>query len=186
MTADGSNIFESVQMISRTDLLTMNHTARAALVEHETPPERRKARPGRQCQGRLRRQLADSGDIIAALFPSTSSIPNNEVIDIPLYDIETLPSYQRPASRKIVVITCAAASDQAVLDIRAELSQSPHHDITHQEGQPRDGTNHHPSKSYQFVGFGVLRNHEKRKAQPLALIQLSYIYNRLPVSVKIC
>lgn len=91
-----------------------------------------------------------------------------EVVDFPKNEGKALPRYCRPESRAIVVITCASASKQAVLDIRNELSLA-------KQRQVEGGVNL-VMDSFQFVGFDTETRPSFEKGSqgnPTALLQIA-------------
>ena len=86
-----------------------------------------------------------------------------EVINIPDAVIKTLPPYQQKDYCNIDVVTCPAASEKAVTDIRAELLQKYN----------QNGGNI-VFNSYQFLGFCIRNMQQTPALLQIATILMAY------------
>lgn len=132
------------------------------LPDQHHPPRPRRARRIHENRNR---------NIDDALFHYIPNVQNHQVVDIPLRNIETLPPYQRAASRTIVIVNCASDSDKAVSDIRSELASHHLHAKQIQDTLQDDLS---ISRHCQFIGFSIIRNHHGNKQAPaIAMLQLA-------------
>jgi hypothetical protein len=110
------------------------------------------------------RTTSSRNQIEAALIQYITDLQDDEIVDVTMHEMNTLPIYKR-RKNPIVVIKSAAASDKAVGAIRAELLRA--------QQRKRNAPNHnHLFNTLQFVGFDIQRKSDQwtRKQHPALMI----------------